>query len=82
MKFIEKSGTWGRRSTFVGRKKGFIFDYTNSNDGGFYVVVDHKSKDITFNSLWEDLTFETTEECETWCENFNYKNHKCNGDDI
>lgn len=82
MRFSEKKDTWGRTSNFVGRKNGFIFDYSDASGGGYYVVVEHKTKDITFNTLWDQLTFNTKEECETWCENFNYKNHGCNGSDI
>lgn len=65
---------------FRGKNKGFEFTITYSNNyNAFYVVVVHLKKDIRFNSLWSDITFETFDAAKTFCETFDYKKHKCVG---
>jgi len=78
MKFIAKKLKWSD-TWYHGTKNGFIFRYTNNN--GYYVCVSHKTKDIRFNSLWDKIIFNTTKECEDWCETFDYTKHHCIGED-
>lgn len=68
---------------FRGKNKDFQFTIANSNNHNtFYVVAVHLKKDIRFNSLWNNITFETFDEAKIFCETFDYKKHKCMGDDI
>ena len=84
MKFKEKKMGWGSRNKwFVGYKNGFELMYTTTNQNGqLYVMASHKTKDIRYNSLWESMTFETKEEVELFCENFDYVEHSCLGKDL
>jgi hypothetical protein len=80
MKFTSKT-SWGDID-YTGRSKGFIFEYTTTGNGDYYCVVNHSKKDIRFNSLWEEIVFPTEKEAQEWCENWDYKKHKCLGNDI
>lgn len=48
----------------------------------YFIVANHKTKDIRFNSLWENIQFATLEEAKAFCENFDYKKHKPLGNDV
>lgn len=78
-----------RQSTFIyfsGKSKGFLFSIkpratSLSKDlQGFYVTASHQKKDIRFNSLWEQLYFDTVEKAKEFCENFDPKKHSVLGD--
>ena len=83
MKFKEMRMPWGSNKWFNAVKGGFEFTYSTSNQNGeLFVMANHKTKDIRYNSLWESLTFETKEEVEVFCENFDYVEHSCLGKDL
>ena len=61
--------------------KGFYFTISHARDyDAFYVVVSHQKKDIRLNTLWENKTFKTFELAEEFCETFDYRKHRCIGD--
>ena len=80
MKFVKKQSKWGN-CHWTGRKNSFIFNYSQ-NSSKWYVVVNHTKLDIWFNTLWQNIEFDTEEETQTWCENFDYQKYKCIGDDV
>ena len=80
MKFIRKQERWSNER-FVGKSKGFIFTYTLDKNT-YYVCITGIKKDISYNSLWENKLFESKEQVELFCENFDYTKHKCLGRDI
>lgn len=68
-------------SFYVGRKNNFEFTYSTYGYK-WYCVVEHTKKDIRFNTLWQNITFDTREDVEKWCETFDYKKYDCIGDDV
>ena len=80
MKFIRKKERWGNEQ-FVGKKKGFTFSYS-IHKAVYIICINNSKKDIRYNSLWEDNFFMTKEQAELFCENFDYKKHKCLGKGI
>lgn len=81
MKFKAQRERWGRTTWYKGKKNGFEFEYAQK-DNGWYCVISHTKKDIRFNSLWENLIFDTEQEIQEWCEMWDYKNHRCLGNDV
>ncbi len=63
-------------------KNGFKFEIKNTyNSNKYYVVAKHKTKDIVFNSLWQEIEFDTLQKAFNWCNDFDYTKFKCNGVD-
>lgn len=81
MKFKAQRERWSKTTWYQGKKNGFKFNYAQK-DNRWYCVISHTKKDIRFNSLWENLTFDTEEEIQKWCEMWDYKNHMCLGKDV
>ncbi len=82
MRFIKKqTARFSNIVKYQGIKKGFIFSI-NIGESQIYISVNHKLKDIRFNSLWQSITFETKEKAIEWCENFKPENFNCLGDDF
>lgn len=69
---------------YIGRKHGFKFTLDDAyGTNGWYVVAIHSKKDIRFNSLWgKGGVFDTLDDATAFCENFDYKKHKCLGSDV
>lgn len=85
MKFTKKPIKWDR-PYYTGRKNPFNFKIAEHSaklyDNKFYVLVTHQTLNISYNSLWEKITFETLEEAIKFCENFVYTNYACVGKDV
>ena len=69
------------RGFYKAKNRGFEFTISSSGNR-YYVVVIGVEKDIRLNTLWIKLTFETFEQAEEFCENFDWKNYPCVGDDV
>ena len=80
MVFKERREKYSTTTYHVGRKGGFSCEISWGYNG-WYVLVLHTKKDITFNTLWVDMEFESLEKAQAWCEKFNYKDHECLGKD-
>ncbi len=78
MKFRENNNS---RGFYTGRKRGFEFTISSSGND-YYVLAIGQKKDITLNTLWINLTFQTFEKAVEFCENFEWKNYACIGDDV
>ena len=83
---VRRSKKWTDRKSngfYKAKFKGYEFTISGSIDSSyFYVVAIHLKKDIRYNSLWENKSFQTFEKAEDFCYDFNYKNHKCLGKDL
>ena len=67
---------------YKGKGKGFSFTISYSTShSAFYVVASHIKKDIRYNTLWGYVGFETFDNAVIFCEEFDYKKHKCLGVD-
>ena len=69
------------RGFYNSRSGGFEFTITN-NGGRYYIVASHSKKDIRLNTLWINKDFTTFEDAEIFCENFNYNEYACIGNDV
>jgi hypothetical protein len=78
MKFTEDKKA---RGFYKRKKRGFEFTISPSGNA-YYVVAVGQKKDIRLNTLWINLTFETLEQAEEFCENFDWKQYDCIGDDV
>jgi hypothetical protein len=68
---------------WVGRKNGFKFHVRFSDYHSYYYVsVNHTSKDIRFNSMWQDINFKAFEEACKFCNEFKPENFDCLGKDF
>lgn len=82
MKMTRHRELWGD-TYYKGRKNGFKFDIILPlHDKGVYFVVEHKDKDIRYNSLWENKKFKTKEDAFVYCEKWTPKGHCCIGVDF
>lgn len=63
----------------TGVKNGFKFKINTKDE--IYATIIHKTKDIRFNTLWAKIKFETLHDCIKWCNDFNYTQNKCLGND-
>jgi hypothetical protein len=83
---VRRSKKWTDRKSngfYKAKFKGYEFTISGSIDSSyFYVVAIHLKKDIRYNSLWKNKSFQTFEKAEDFCYDFNYKNHKCLGKDL
>lgn len=69
MKLREKNIRWDSGKTFVGKKKKYNVtvsytptDFTGKKDY-WYFLIDKKDVNYAYNSLWDNLHYETQEEC-------------------
>lgn len=81
MKVTQKNIKWSSQNRYAGSANGFNFTIA-INKVKWYVVADHKKKDIRFNSLWSNLEFDSLELATAFCESFDYTKHNCLGNDL
>lgn len=73
MRLTDKTPLWGMgNKTFVGKRKGFnadinyvCYDLKPTEPYWFYTIWEGK---FAYNSLWDNLKFDTKEECVAECE--------------
>lgn len=53
--------------TYKGKKNGVIYKIIISKC--IYILAHDIKKDLMYNTLWENKTFETLEKAVDWCEN-------------
>lgn len=75
MRLTDKTERYSMGSkTFKGKKKGFevTISFSNNKIGNdephWYFFISKKENDYRYNSLWNELKFETQEECVAACE--------------
>ena len=51
---------------YKGKKNGIIYEIIINES--IYILAHDIKKDLTYNSLWENKTFESIEEAHKWCE--------------
>ena len=51
---------------YKGKKNGIIYEIIINES--IYILAHDIKKDLTYNSLWENKTFESIEEARKWCE--------------
>lgn len=73
MKFTHKTSILTGQK-WVGRKNNYIFTI-RFDKPNFYCYV-MKKNEFSFNTLQKKLTFETLNEAQKWCENFNKKDYE------
>ena len=49
---------------------------------GFYITCNHIEFDVRYNSLWDMLTFETSELGQFFCDQFNWRNYSVIGSEM
>lgn len=69
MKLRDKTERWQNGKTYVGKKNkcdvtvSYVStDFTEKKDYWYY-MIDKKDIDYSYNSLWDNLHYETQEEC-------------------
>ena len=72
MKYTENKNAdrWSFDKTYVGRKNNNVIEvhWSNYYKHWWYSISPKDGK--SYNSLWDDIKFETREECEVAAENF------------
>lgn len=68
MRFTKKRIRYGK-AYWVGSKKKVKFTIYNLEDDKFYIVL-ITPENLSFNTLWTNLTFSSFEEATDWCESF------------
>lgn len=67
---------------YRGTKNGFKFEVASGNNQKYYVLVNHKTLDIRYNSLWGGIDFPDLQAAYDWCELFDSANFECVGNDV
>lgn len=67
MKFTKKTERWSN-PRWYGRKNKIQFEIAGV-DGKYYVVLNGEN-DLRYNTLWNDITFDTLESAIEYCENY------------
>lgn len=52
---------------YKGKKNGIIYEIIINES--IYILAHDIKKDLIYNTLWENKTFETLEKAVDWCEN-------------
>ena len=63
-----RAGKYDMRKIFKGQKKGVKYEITEQLSGAYYVMAHDIKKDLTLNSLWLGLQFQTVELAQAWYE--------------
>lgn len=73
MKLSESKYSWTNNTKFYkGKYKKFKcnINYSAHYTGWYYLVDSNDERDIRYNSLWDNQTFNSKEECVTACQNY------------
>lgn len=62
-----KGDIWDKHDAYKGKKKGIEYKIIDTHRYVFVLATDI-NKDLTFNSLWMDVKFDTIEGALNWCE--------------
>ncbi len=83
MKFkkIPNKERYSTTERYGGIKNGFKFTVSLSYNCKYYVLVNHKTLDIRYNSLWSGIDFPDLQSAYDWCEKFKPEDFECLGAD-
>lgn len=72
MKLTESRHSWNNNKFYKGKYKKFKcnINYSEQYLSWYYCIDSNDKRDIRHNSLWEDKTFTSKEECVTACQNY------------
>ena len=72
MKLTESRHRLTNNKFYTGRYKKFecYINYSNHYAGWYYTLISNDIRDIRYNSLWDNKTFTSKEECVTACQNY------------
>ena len=72
MKLSESKYSWTKNKFYKGKYKKFEcnINYSEHYTGWYYTAMSNDERDIRHNSLWDNQTFNSKEECVTACQKF------------
>lgn len=72
MKLTESKYSWTNNKFYTGRYKKFEchINYSTHYAGWYYTLISNDIRDIRYNSLWDNKTFTSKEECVTACQKY------------
>lgn len=76
-------GGYGYGYTWYARKGGFKFSLAICRGTStYYLTVEHSTKDIRWNSLWQEITWPNVDDAMKFATQWNAVNYKCIGCDV
>lgn len=74
MRLKDVTGRFDNSKFYIYKGKCKKFDcrinYSSNDDIWYYCISSNDERDITYNSLWDDIKFKTLEECVTDCQKY------------
>jgi hypothetical protein len=73
MKFTEVKERFYIKSDWYARRNNIKYRVASYRGDRFYVTANCCKTQVTFNSLWKEVSFATLDEAFTYCENFSFE---------